>query len=188
MLNAVSPAVPGGFILWFTGLSGSGKSTLSLLAADAIRGRGRHVELLDGDEVRTHLSAGLGFSREDRDTNIRRIGYVARLLSRAGACAITAAIGPYRETRDEQRRLTENFIEVHCDAKLESLVARDPKGLYRRALAGDIRHFTGIDDPYEAPLQPEVTCKTDEEPAALSLGRILAYLEGRGLIAHDGAR
>lgn len=171
-----------GFVLWFTGLSGAGKSTLSALIADALRARGVHVEVLDGDEVRTHLSKGLGFSKEDRDTNIRRIGFVAKLLARAGACAITAAISPYRAIRDEQRAQIPRFVEVYCCAPVEALAARDPKGLYKRALAGEIPHFTGIDDPYEPPDAPEVTLFTDRESKEESLAKILAKLEDLGYI------
>ncbi|HSN96783.1 MAG TPA: adenylyl-sulfate kinase, partial [Candidatus Nanopelagicales bacterium] len=136
-----------GFVVWFTGLSGAGKSTLSALLAAELSARGVHVEVLDGDEVRTHLSKGLGFSREDRDTNVRRIGFVAKLLARAGACAITAAISPYRAIRDEQRAQIPRFVEVYCACTLDALAARDPKGLYKKALAGEIKQFTGIDDP-----------------------------------------
>ena len=146
-----------GFAVWFTGLSGSGKSTLTSLLAARIRAHGVHVEVLDGDEVRTHLSKGLGFSREDRDTNIRRIGFVAKLLVRAGACVMTASISPYRETRDEQRRKIGRFVEVYLKCSIPVLTERDPKGLYKKALAGEIVNFTGIDDPYEEPEHPEVT-------------------------------
>jgi adenylyl-sulfate kinase len=175
-----------GFILWFTGLSGAGKSTLSSRLAQEFRRRGYRVELLDGDEVRTNLSKGLGFSKEDRDTNIRRIGYVARLLARNGVIAITAAISPYREIRDENRRLTEAdgvpFVEVFANASLEALIARDVKGLYRKALAGEIPHFTGVSDPYEPPLAPEIEVHTDCETVDQSVERILTYLTERGLI------
>ncbi|MEZ4294720.1 MAG: adenylyl-sulfate kinase [Polyangiaceae bacterium] len=171
-----------GFVVWFTGLSGAGKSTLSALLAEELRRRGVHTELLDGDEVRTHLSRGLGFSKEDRDTNVRRIGFVAKLLARAGACAITAAISPYREVREEQRAQIPHFVEVYCECPLDALSARDPKGLYKRALAGEIPHFTGIDDPYEPPLSPEIHLRTDSEPPAESLAKILAKLESLSLI------
>ncbi len=174
-----------GFIVWFTGLSGAGKSTL----AQALRrelGDERKVEILDGDEVRTYLSKGLGFSKEDRDTNIRRIGYVARLLARNGTVAIGAAISPYAEIRDEVRRLAEQdgvpFVEVYAEASLESLTARDVKGLYKKAIAGEIQHFTGVSDPYEPPTAAEVVVKTDKEPVVESLGRILVALEERGLL------
>jgi len=175
----------GGFILWFTGLSGAGKSTL----ANALRPRladGRRIEILDGDEVRTHLSKGLGFSKEDRDTNIRRIGFVARLLARHGVGVITAAISPYAETRDEVRRQAEEegitFVEVFADAEITALADRDVKGLYKKALAGEIAHFTGVSDPYERPVRPDVAVRTDRETVSESLGRILAALEERGLL------
>jgi adenylyl-sulfate kinase len=171
-----------GFVVWFTGLSGAGKSTLSALLAEELRRRGVHVEVLDGDEVRTHLSKGLGFSKEDRDVNIRRIGFVAKLLARAGACAITAAISPYREIRDEQRAQIGRFVEVFCAAPIDALAARDPKGLYKKALAGEIPHFTGVDDPYEPPLSPEVTLHTDRETKEESLAKILAKLESLGYV------
>jgi sulfate adenylyltransferase len=188
---AAAPPSRGGFIVWFTGLSGAGKSTL----AEALRSRlagVRPLEVLDGDEVRLHLSKGLGFSKEDRDTNIRRIGYVARLLARNGAGVVTAAISPYREVRDEVRRQAEAdgvaFVEVFASAPVEALAARDVKGLYRKALAGEIAHFTGVSDPYEPPLVPEVTAHTDRESVGASLGRILAALHARGLLAEDSGR
>ena len=152
-----------GFVVWFTGLSGAGKSTLATLLAAELQARGAHVEVLDGDEVRTHLTKGLGFSREDRDTNVRRIGYVARLLARAGAVAITAAISPYRATRDEQRAAAGRFLEVYCRCPIDALAARDPKGLYKKALAGEITGFTGIDDPYEAVSYTHLTLPTNRE-------------------------
>ncbi|BDG08441.1 adenylyl-sulfate kinase [Anaeromyxobacter paludicola] len=180
-----SRAARGGFVLWFTGLSGAGKSTLSRAVAPAL-GADRHVEILDGDEVRTHLSRGLGFSREDRDVNVRRIGFVARLLARAGAAAVTAAISPYRETRDEVRQACEAegipFVEVHVQARLETLVARDVKGLYARALAGELPHFTGVSDPYEPPLTPEVAVSSDADEVARSAEAVLAHLRARGLL------
>jgi 3'-phosphoadenosine 5'-phosphosulfate synthase len=169
-----------GFVVWFTGLSGSGKSTLAALLASELRTRGVHVELLDGDEVRTHLSKGLGFSREDRDTNIRRIGFVAKLIARSGGCAMTAAISPYRAIRDELRAQTPHFVEVYCKASIDALADRDPKGLYRKALAGEIKGFTGVDDPYEEPLSPEVVVQTDKESREESLAKILARLEELG--------
>ena len=169
-----------GFVVWFTGLSGAGKSTLSALLAREIEARGVHVELLDGDEVRTHLSAGLGFSKADRDVNVRRIGFVAKLVARSGACAITAAISPYKAVRDEQRAMVPGFVEVYCRASLDALAARDPKGLYKRALAGEIASFTGVTDPYEPPDAPEVVVDTDQEAKEASLARILAKLEELG--------
>jgi sulfate adenylyltransferase len=177
---------PGGFILWFTGLSGAGKSTLAERVRDVLSAE-RAVEILDGDEVRTHLSKGLGFSREDRDTNIRRIGFVARLLARNGVVAITAAISPYAETRAEMRELAETegipFVEVYADATLESLIRRDVKGLYRKALAGEIAHFTGVSDPYQPPAAPEVVVHTDREEPEASLAAIVGFLAERGLAA-----
>ncbi|NUO52918.1 MAG: adenylyl-sulfate kinase [Polyangiaceae bacterium] len=174
-----------GFVVWFTGLSGSGKSTLATLVAAELRLRGVHVEILDGDEVRTHLSKGLGFSREDRDTNVRRIGFVAKLLARAGACAMTAAISPYREVRDEQRRAIGRFVEVYCRCSIEVLAARDPKGLYQKALAGEIAHFTGVNDPYEEPEQPDVVVDTANEDKAVSARRIVETIEKLGYLEHD---
>jgi sulfate adenylyltransferase len=175
---------PGGFIVWFTGLSGAGKTTL----AEALRRElaPRAVEVLDGDEVRTHLSKGLGFSREDRDTNIDRIGFVARLLARNGVAVITAAIAPYAAARDEVRRRAQAdgipFVEVFADASIEALTARDVKGLYKRALAGELPHFTGVSDPYEAPEAPDVVVRSDRETVDESLDLIWAALEGRGLV------
>ena len=181
-----APRRPGGFILWFTGLSGAGKSTLADRLREALSAE-RAVEILDGDEVRTHLSKGLGFSREDRDTNIRRIGFVARLLARNGVVAITAAISPYAETRAEMRRLAEEegipFIEIYAQAALDSLIRRDVKGLYRKALAGEIAHFTGVSDPYEPPAAPEVVLQTDREEPEESLASIRGFLAERGLAA-----
>jgi len=177
-----------GFTLWFTGLSGSGKSTLAEQVEDELRDRGLFVELLDGDEIRTNLSKGLGFSKEDRDTNIRRIGFVAKLLARNGCVSITAAISPYRNIRDEMRAQIENFVEIYCECSLDELERRDVKGLYKKARAGLIKNFTGIDDPYEAPVSPEVTVNTETENEDESLGKILKYLETRGLIpATDAA-
>jgi adenylyl-sulfate kinase len=180
----------GGFIVWFTGLSGAGKSTL----ANALRARllaERPVEVLDGDEVRLYLSKGLGFSKEDRDTNIRRIGYVARVLGRNGVAAIGAAISPYADTRAEVRKLAEAdgvpFIEVYAEAGLDTLVRRDVKGLYRKALAGEIAHFTGVSDPYEPPTAAEVVVRSDRESVEGSLDRVLAALAARGLIRAGSA-
>lgn len=173
-----------GFTLWFTGLSGSGKSTLAQFLTPILKERGCNVEVLDGDEVRENLSKGLGFSKEDRDTNIRRIGYVARLLSRNGACAITAAISPYTSVRDEVRAMTEAaFVEVYVEAPLEVVEERDTKGLYKKARAGEIKNFTGISDPYEAPENAEVTVHTGSETIEESSARIISYLEEQGLLA-----
>ncbi|MFL5412786.1 MAG: adenylyl-sulfate kinase [Myxococcales bacterium] len=174
-----------GFILWFTGLSGAGKSTLAEQVREALSVE-RQVEVLDGDEVRTHLSKGLGFSREDRDTNIRRIGFVARLLARNGVGVVTAAISPYAETRAEMRRLADEegipFLEVYAEASLEALVERDVKGLYRKALRGEIAHFTGVSDPYEPPVAPDLVVHTDRDPVAESASQVLGLLASRGLL------
>ena len=171
-----------GFTLWFTGLSGAGKSTLAGLVAETLRAQGYPVEVLDGDEVREHLSKGLGFSKEDRDTNIRRIGFVAKLLSRNGAVAITAAISPYRDTRDEVRSQIPDFVEVYVATPLAECARRDVKGLYARALAGQIAHFTGVSDPYEPPLQPEIAVDTLSEAPEASARRILARLAELGYL------
>ncbi len=169
-----------GFVVWFTGLSGAGKSTIANALKAELERRGRHTELLDGDEVRTHLSRGLGFSKEDRDTNIRRIGYVARLVARSGGVAITAAISPYRDVRDEVRAQTPGFVEVYMRCPIETLTERDTKGLYRKALAGEIANFTGVSDPYEEPLHAEVVCDTAHETPAESLSKIIQALERLG--------
>lgn len=171
-----------GFTLWFTGLSGSGKSTLATALEGVLLDRGVQVEILDGDEVRTNLSKGLGFSKEDRDTNIRRIGYVCNLLSRNGVTAISAAISPYRAIRDELRGSIENFVEVYTRCSIEELVRRDPKGLYKRALAGEIPNFTGVSDPYEEPVNPEIVCDTEQDTLEQSLERIVRSLELMGYI------
>lgn len=172
-----------GFTLWFTGLSGSGKSTLAVRLADTLRQRGLNVEVLDGDEVRTNLSKGLGFSKEDRDTNIRRIGYVCKLLSRNGVVTISAAISPYRQIRDENRQQIGNFIEVYVQCSIEELTRRDVKGLYKKALAGEIKNFTGVSDPYEPPTNPEVTVDSERQSAEESFRTIMDYLERHGWIA-----
>ncbi len=171
-----------GFTLWFTGMSGAGKSTLTEYLGREFRRRGYRFEILDGDEVRTQLSKGLGFSKEDRDTNIRRIGYVAKLLARNGVITMTAAISPYREIRDEVRGWHEHFVEVYAKCSLDALVDRDVKGLYRKALAGEIKNFTGVSDPYEPPETPEVVVETDRESVEQSGNKILDFLETRGLI------
>jgi adenylylsulfate kinase len=171
-----------GFTLWLTGLPGAGKSTLASLAAAALRGRGYRVEILDGDEVRTHLSKDLGFSKADRDANIRRIGYVCKLLSRNGVIAITAAISPYREIRDEVRQQHERFVEVYVKCSLEKLFERDAKGLYAQALKGEIPFFTGVSDPYEEPLNPELVIRSDSEDAQTSVQRLLGKLEELGYV------
>ncbi|MCX6028926.1 MAG: adenylyl-sulfate kinase [Chloroflexi bacterium] len=179
-----------GFTLWFTGLSGSGKSTLTdMLYAELKERRGLKVERLDGDEVRKNLSKGLGFSKEDRDTNIRRIGYVCHLLTRNDVIAIAAAISPYRAIRDENRGLigSDQFIEIYVETPLEVLVQRDVKGLYAKALRGEIKEFTGVSDPYEPPLAPEVHIRSDIETPQQSFAKVIGYLEGRNLISRDGA-
>ena len=182
--EAAAPRTPGA-ILWFTGLSGAGKSTLAQAMQQRLAGAWR-VEILDGDEIRTHLSKGLGFSKEDRDTNIRRIGLVARLLARNGVFAITAAISPYRDVRDEIRALAARdgvpFIEVYAEAEIEALAERDVKGLYRKALAGELAHFTGVSDPYEPPVSPDVVVRSDRESVEASRDRILDALSSRGLL------
>lgn len=174
-----------GFVLWFTGLSGAGKSTLSGLIEQRLREQGAKVEVLDGDVVRTHLSKGLGFSREDRDINIRRIGFVAELLSRNGVIVIVAAISPYRAVRDEVRARIRDFFEVYVECPIEALAERDVKGLYKKALAGEIAQFTGVSDPYEPPLHPEVTVDSSRETPQQSADRIWATLESSGLISFD---
>ncbi len=171
-----------GFTLWFTGLPCSGKSTLAELVGKELERRGRGVEILDGDVVRTNLTKGLGFSKEDRDANIRRIGFVCGLLSKHGAVAISAAISPYRATRDEVRSKTQNFIEVYVATPLEVCIQRDVKGMYKKALAGEIKQFTGVSDPYEPPLQPEIVIDTQKESPEESAARVLEELERRWLI------
>jgi adenylyl-sulfate kinase len=171
-----------GFTLWFTGLPCSGKSTLAELVAKDLERRGRGVEILDGDVVRTNLTKGLGFSKEDRDENIRRIGFVCALLSKHGAVAISAAISPYRAIRDEVRSKTQNFIEVYVATPLEICIERDVKGMYKKALAGELQQFTGISDPYEPPEHPEIVIDTQTETPEDSANRILRELEARWLI------
>jgi adenylyl-sulfate kinase len=175
-----------GFTLWLTGLSGAGKSTLAAYLTPRLRERGVPVEVLDGDEVRTNLSKGLGFSREDRDTNIRRIGYVATLLSRNGVGVITAAISPYREVRDEVRATVTQagagFVEVFVRCPLDELVRRDVKGLYARALRGEIANFTGVSDPYEEPPGAEIVVDSSLESVEESAVRILHTLEALGYL------
>jgi len=173
-----------GFTIWFTGLSGSGKSTVTAILERELRERGLRVEVLDGDVVRTHLTQGLGFSREDRDTNVRRIGWVCEILSRNDVVAIAAVISPYRDVRDEVRGRIGRFVEIYMEAPIEILAVRDVKGLYRRAMAGEIQNFTGVNDAYEPPLDPEVTCYSDgRETPEESAARVLARLEELGYIA-----
>ena len=172
-----------GFTIWFTGLSGSGKSTLSRRVESELRRRGiQKVEVLDGDVIRTNLSRGLGFTKEDREANIRRIGFVCGLLSRNGVVAIAAAISPYREVRDQNRKEITDFVEVYCKCPVQVCIERDVKGLYRKALAGEIKNYTGIDDPYEEPLNPEVILETDRETAEESVGKIMTRLENLGYL------
>ena len=171
-----------GYTLWFTGLSGAGKTTLGAALAEILRERGQTVEVLDGDVVRTNLSKGLGFSREDRDTNIRRIGFVAKLLTRNDVVAVVAAISPYRATRDAVRADIGRFVEVHVRCSLEELIRRDVKGLYQRALKGEVAQFTGVSDPYEPPLTPDVVVDTDQESIEESVGKIVVALKKLGYL------
>lgn len=164
-------------VIWMTGLSGAGKSTISDALVPRLKQLGKRVEVLDGDVVRTHLSKGLGFSREDRDTNIARIAFVAHLLARNGVFVIVAAISPFRQARDDARKTIGEFIEVHVAPPLETCIERDVKGLYKKAIAGEIPQFTGISDPYEEPLTPEVkidTSKVSVDEAVRSILRVLA--------------
>ncbi len=172
-----------GFTLWFTGLSGAGKSTISQLVEQRLRERGLKVELLDGDVVRTNLSKGLGFSKEDRDENIRRIGFVCELLSRNGVATIAAFISPYRAIRDEVRGKIANFVEVYVECPLDTLIARDVKGLYKRALAGEVKNFTGVSDPYEVPVNPEVVVRTNEQTPEQSATAVVRKLEELGYLS-----
>ena len=175
-----------GFVLWFTGLSASGKSTVTDLVVPELKKRGVRIEVLDGDVVRTNLSKGLGFSKEDRDTNILRVGFVANLLARNGLAACCACISPYAHIRNRVRREVEGdggaFVEIFMDTPLQECIDRDPKGLYKKALAGEIKQFTGIDDPYEAPEHPEIRLGTVGATPKQSAAEVLRYLEARGLI------
>ena len=171
-----------GFTLWFTGLSGAGKTTLARLVETELNARGHKVEVLDGDVIRTNLSKGLGFSKEDRDTNIRRIGFVCHLLTRNDVVAIAAAISPYREVRDEIRGQIGSFVEVYVKCPLDVLAERDVKGLYKKAMAGEIKNFTGVDDPYEEPFTAEIMVETDRESPEQSAARIIAKLEAMLLV------
>ena len=175
----------GGFTLWFTGLSGSGKSTIAHVVGPELDRRGCIVEYLDGDSVRLHLSKGLGFSKEDRDTNIERIGWVASRLTRQGGAVIAAAISPYRETRAKARELVEQygrFVEVYVATSLDECARRDVNGLYKKAFAGEIKGFTGVDDPYEAPESAEIVVETEGKTPEESAEVVLAKLEELGLI------
>ncbi|MGQ9524391.1 MAG: adenylyl-sulfate kinase [Armatimonadota bacterium] len=171
-----------GFTVWFTGLSGAGKTTVSQLVAQEIQRRGRNVEVLDGDVVRTHLSKGLGYSKEDRDTNIRRIAFVCKLLTRNGVAVIAAAISPYREVREETRREIGNFVEVYVRCPLDVCIQRDVKGLYKKAITGEIPNFTGVSDPYEEPLAPEVVLDTHLQTPQESAQLVIAKLEELGYL------
>lgn len=175
-----------GFTLWFTGLSGSGKSTLTDKFEAEFRRRGYKIEVLDGDIVRTNLSKGLGFSKEDRDTNVRRIAFVCDLLSRNGVIAVSAAISPYERVRQSCRKLVEShgsaFVEVYTKCSLDELVRRDVKGLYKKALSGELQNFTGVTDPYEEPTHPDVLVESDKEDVESSFQKIMAHLKERGLI------
>jgi adenylyl-sulfate kinase len=172
-----------GFVIWFTGLSGSGKTTLAKEVERELRARGvRYVQRLDGDVVRQDLTRDLGFSKEDRDENIRRVTFVAELLSKNGVATTCAFISPYRAARQTARRRCHNFVEVYVQCPLDVLIQRDPKGLYKKALAGEIKGFTGIDDPYETPEHPEIVVHTDQETVEESTLRLLTLLEEKGLI------
>src|SRR3954451_1956058 len=171
-----------GCTLWFTGMSGAGKSTVSALLAARLRETGAKVELLDGDVVRTHLCRGLGFSREDREENIRRLGFLCELLSRNGVIAIVAAISPYRQGRDEVRARVPKFVEIYMQCPLDVLIERDVKGLYKRAIAGEIPLFTGISDPYESPLNPTITIGSSRESPEHSADKIIRHLEAMGIV------
>jgi adenylyl-sulfate kinase len=174
-----------GFTLWFTGMSGAGKSTISAIIEQRLRAIDARVEVLDGDIVRTHLSKGLSFNKDDRDENVRRIGFVCELLTRNGVIAIVAAISPYRAVREELRTRIGDFVEVYVECPIEVLADRDVKGLYRKALAGEIRNFTGVSDPYEPPFAPEVTVNSSRETPAQSADKIWATLEHLGLVSLD---
>jgi adenylylsulfate kinase len=178
-----APARTDGVTVWLTGLSGAGKSTLASAVAALLRSDGVPVEVLDGDEVRRNLSQGLGFSRADRDTNIRRIGYVAGLLTRHGVVVLVAAISPYRAVRDEVRRDIGRFVEVFVQASLEACTRRDVKGLYAKALSGELPAFTGVSDPYEEPLSPDVVIDTERESVDGAAARLVAELRALGHLA-----
>ena len=177
-----------GLTIWFTGLPCAGKSTLANMLSEDLRRRGRNVELLDGDVIRTNLSKGLGFSKEDRDTNIMRIGFVANLLSRNGVACVVAAVSPYREARSRCRAMIRDFVEIHVDATVDACIRRDVKGLYRKAIAGEIKGFTGVDDPYEPPPSPEMYVDTMTQTPDDSLRRILVRLGELGYIDTPPAR
>lgn len=171
-----------GVTIWFTGLSGAGKTTIRMAVEQNLRDRGFKVEVLDGDIVRENLTRGLGFSKADRDENIRRIGFVAHLLTRNGVVVLVSAISPYREIRHEVRQRIGSFVEVYVNAPLEVCEQRDVKGLYKKARAGEIKQFTGVDDPYEPPLNPDIECCTDLETPAESAAKVLAGLAALGYL------
>jgi len=181
-----------GIVIWLTGLSGAGKTTLALALKHELTAAGHRVETLDGDEVRENLSRGLGFSKEDRDTNVRRIGFVARLLARNGVIVLASAISPYRQSRDDARQSVESdgarFVEVFVRAPLSVLVERDVKGLYKKALAGEIKNFTGVSDPYEDPLAPDVIVDSSVEPVEESAARVLDHLLESGALSANVAQ
>jgi adenylyl-sulfate kinase len=171
-----------GFTIWFTGLPCSGKSTVSLLIAETIRKERGMVEILDGDVIRTNLSKGLGFSREDRETNLNRIAFVCNLLTRNGVPNIAAAISPFENVRDAARELIGNYIEVYTHCPVEKCIERDVKGMYKKALAGEIKGFTGVDDPYDEPVNPEVVCDTADETPEESAAKVIQYLRKNGFL------
>jgi adenylyl-sulfate kinase len=182
MSNSIPNHDQKGFVLWMTGLSGSGKTTIAMLLETELRNRGLKVERLDGDIVRQHLTRDLGFSKEDREKNIERVTFVAKLLSRNGVACICSFISPYQSIRDRVRVETTNFIEVFVDASLDAVIERDIKGLYKEALKGNIPNFTGISDPFEAPEDPDIHVRTDLQTPLESAGHILGELEDAGLI------
>ncbi len=175
-----------GLVIWLTGLSGAGKTTIAEALSKGFLNRGLRVEILDGDEVRENLSRGLGFSKEDRDTNVLRIGFVARLLARNGVIVLASAISPYRQSRDDVRRMVESdgasFAEIFVRCPIDVLVERDVKGLYRRALAGEVKNFTGISDPYEEPLAPDCVVDSSAETVDESVANLFSHLEQTGLV------
>jgi adenylylsulfate kinase len=181
-------AGPPGFTVWFTGLPCSGKSTIAELVAAELRQRGRFVEMLDGDEIRTHLSADLGFSKEDRDKHIRRIGWLCKILSRNGVVAVASFVSPYREIRDLNRKEVGRFVEVFVDCPVEVCAQRDVKGMYKRAMAGEIANFTGVSDPYEEPLNPEAVVHSDREPAEESAATVVRRIEELGYLSAEAGQ
>lgn len=170
------------FTIWFTGLSGSGKTTLSTRVHEEIVKRGMPAELLDGDVIRNNFSQGLSFSKKDRDINVRRLGFISHLLNKHEVVSVVAMIAPYNDARNENRKLLDNYVEVFINCPLDVLKKRDPKGLYARALAGEIKNFTGISDPYEEPEKPEVVAFTDKENVEESLAKVIGHLEKKGLL------